>query len=50
MNGVLTASRLMTTAEVRRQCEKMRENPVLLLAIEFEVKKKLFGLSEKKVS
>ncbi|MGG6447297.1 hypothetical protein [Pseudobacillus badius] len=50
MNGVLSASRLMTAAEVRKQCKEWRDNPILLLAIEFEGKQKLFQLNKKAVS
>ncbi|MGG6448627.1 hypothetical protein [Pseudobacillus badius] len=50
MNGVLSASRLMTAAEVRMECQKLLNNPTLLLAVELEAKKKLFGKASKVAS
>ncbi|UAT29545.1 hypothetical protein K7T73_13145 [Bacillus badius] len=50
MNGLLSASKLMTAAEVREQCKKALKNPALLIVVELEVKQKLFSLSKKKAS
>lgn len=48
MNGVLSASKLMTAAEVRKACAEMRSNPALLLATELKEKSKLFAMSTNK--
>lgn len=50
MNGVLSASKMMKAAEVRRKCAEMRSNPALLLAIELETKSKLFAMTMDKRS
>ncbi|MEK5068064.1 hypothetical protein [Sporosarcina sp. FSL K6-1508] len=42
MSYVLSASRLMTAGEVRKMCKEMRSNPTLLLALEFEYKRKIY--------
>ncbi|MFI8709839.1 hypothetical protein ACIGHG_22935 [Bacillus sp. NPDC077411] len=48
MNGVLSASKLMTAAEVRQKCTEALSNPVLLLAMELEAKRKLFAMNMNK--
>lgn len=45
MNGVLSASKLMTAAEVRKACAEMLSNPALLLAMELKAKSKLFAMN-----
>jgi len=45
MNGVLSASKLMTAAEVINMCAEMRSNPALLLATELKAKSKLFAMN-----
>lgn len=50
VNGVLSASKMMKAAEVRRKCAEMRSNPALLLAIELETKSKLFAMTMDKRS
>lgn len=42
MKFILSASRLMTAGEVRERCKEARENPDVLLAIEFEIRKRIF--------
>jgi len=44
MSFVLSASKLKTAAEVRKDCKEMLKNPVLLMAIEFEAKQKFYSL------
>lgn len=41
MNGVLTASKLMTAAQVKKQCAEMRNNLAGMFVIELEAKQKL---------
>lgn len=50
MKFLYCASRLMTAAEVRQRCKEARENPDVLLAIEFEIRKKIFSHKEKAAS
>lgn len=50
MNGVLSASKLMTAGEVRKECKKALSDPALLIVVELKVKEKLFSLSKKKAS
>ncbi|WP_179864323.1 hypothetical protein [Bacillus pseudomycoides] len=47
MNGVLSASKLMTAAQVRKECAEMRDNPVVMIAMELEVKQKLYEMNRK---
>ncbi|WP_186320873.1 hypothetical protein [Bacillus mycoides] len=47
MNGVLSASKLMKASQVRKQCAEMRNNPVLLMAMELEAKQKLSEMNRK---
>ncbi|WLR50067.1 hypothetical protein LC040_12315 [Bacillus tianshenii] len=47
MNGVLTASRLMTAKEVKEECAKALSNPCLLIAVELEAKRQLLALNWK---
>lgn len=42
MNICFTASRLMKVSEVRRLCQELRENPVMLLAVELRAKELLY--------
>lgn len=45
MNGVLSASKLMTAAEVRKACEEMRNNLTVMFVIELNAKQKLRELN-----
>ncbi|MDM5195494.1 hypothetical protein QUF93_23645 [Bacillus hominis] len=47
MNGVLSASKLMTAAQVKEKCAEMRNNPTAMLAVELEAKKKLYEMNGK---
>lgn len=42
MKFVFTVSHLMKVSEVRRRCKQLKENPALLIALELELKKRLF--------
>lgn len=50
MSYVFSASRLMTAGEVRKVCAEMRSNPTLLLALEFEYKRRMYEAKEKAAS
>ncbi|UAT29965.1 hypothetical protein K7T73_15585 [Bacillus badius] len=50
MYFTLSASRLMKASEVRKVCKEMRDNPVLLLSVDFEAKKRYFASKEKAAS
>ncbi|MFJ8217430.1 hypothetical protein [Bacillus cereus] len=45
MSQVLSASKLMTAAEVREMCAAMRDNLTVMFVIELEVKQKLRELN-----
>ncbi|CAM4215032.1 hypothetical protein [Bacillus manliponensis] len=45
MSKVLSASRLMTAAQVKEECKRMRNNPTLLLVVEARAKSKLKELN-----
>jgi hypothetical protein len=50
MNICFSASRLMKVSEVRNLCQEMKNNPILLMALELEAKKRLFVQKEKAAS
>lgn len=45
MNGILSASKLMTAAEVRKACAEMRNNLTVMLLIELEAKRQLNAMN-----
>ncbi|KYD24584.1 hypothetical protein [Parageobacillus toebii] len=47
MYAVLSASRLMKAAEVRKVCAELRNNPTLLMALELTAKEELYQRFEK---
>ncbi|WP_179863387.1 hypothetical protein [Bacillus pseudomycoides] len=47
MNGVLSATKLMKVAEVRKKCAEAMDSPALLLAMELEAKRKLYEMNRK---
>ncbi|WP_179884334.1 hypothetical protein [Bacillus toyonensis] len=47
MNGVLSANKLMKAREVIEKCAELRNHPTLLLAVELEIKKKLYEINNK---
>ncbi|WP_170957364.1 MULTISPECIES: hypothetical protein [Bacillus cereus group] len=47
MNGVLSASKLMTASEVIKRCAEMRKSPALLLITELEAKRKMYLMNRK---
>ncbi|HDR4903676.1 hypothetical protein ACPCKQ_04750 [Bacillus bombysepticus] len=47
MNGVLSASKLMTAAQVREMCIEMKHNPVVMFVVELEAKQKLREMNSK---
>ncbi|MFJ8529941.1 hypothetical protein [Bacillus sp. NPDC094106] len=47
MNAVLSASKLMTASEVRKQCAEMRNNLTVMFVIELEAKQKLREMNGK---
>lgn len=50
MYFTLSASRLMKASEVRKICKEMRDNPILLLSVDFEAKKRYFASKERAAS
>ncbi|WP_176519510.1 hypothetical protein [Bacillus pseudomycoides] len=47
MNGVLSASKLMTAAQVREECAEVRNNPTQLFVTEMRRKQKLYEMNRK---
>ncbi|MEN1934995.1 hypothetical protein AAIE21_05130 [Paenibacillus sp. 102] len=47
MNGVLSASKLMKAAQIRKECAEMRNNPSVMIAMELEAKRKLYEMNRK---
>ncbi|MGH1142111.1 hypothetical protein [Bacillus pseudomycoides] len=47
MNGVLSASKLMTASQVQKQCAEVRNNPTQLFVTEMRRKRKLSEMSRK---
>ncbi|MEC2711566.1 hypothetical protein ACQKN7_02245 [Bacillus cereus] len=47
MNGILSASKIMTAAQVREMCAEIKNNPAVMFVVELEVKQKLRELNSK---
>ncbi|WP_263701489.1 hypothetical protein [Bacillus thuringiensis] len=47
MNGVLSASKLMTASQVCKQCAEMRNNPTQMFVTEMRAKRKLSEMNRK---
>lgn len=50
MKFLFCASRLMKVSEVRQRCKEARENPDLLLSLEFEIREKIYLKNKKAAS
>lgn len=50
MRYVFTASRLMTASEVQKQCKEIRENPLFLMYLEAQIKRRIFEEKRKAAS
>ncbi|MGM0863406.1 MAG: hypothetical protein ACQEWF_01865 [Bacillota bacterium] len=46
MKCVFTASRMMKASEVLQMCRESKKNPALLIAVELEVKEKLYKMQK----
>ncbi|WP_180227135.1 hypothetical protein [Bacillus cereus] len=47
MNGILSASKIMTAAQVREMCAEIKNNLAIMFVVELEVKQKLRELNSK---
>lgn len=47
MNGVLSASKLMTAAEVRKECAEAMDSPAMIFAEEMRRKRQLSEMNRK---
>lgn len=50
MKFILSASKLMKAREVKKLCSEMRADPVLLLSLEMEYRKKIYDLQKEKAA
>ncbi|MED2708045.1 MULTISPECIES: hypothetical protein [Bacillus cereus group] len=46
MNGILSASKLMTAAQVREMCAEIKNNPAVMFVVELEAKQKLYEMNK----
>ena len=47
MNGVLTASKLMTASQVRKQCAEVMDSPAMMFVEEMRRKRELSEMNRK---
>lgn len=50
MRHVFTASRLMTAGEIQKQCKEIRGNPLFLMYLEAQIKRRIFEEKRKAAS